>query len=397
MLFNCLKFWKGKHYKIKFIAFLESLWTFFLNLLGLLEKRAHISINKTNNEVTNFCQNYWLLNKETRNDSIFNITYLQKKEYADYHKLIDRKFSILSSNISYKNNKIEWHRDFLSNKQWKIKYYKKLYPLANVLYNDDCKVPWELSRFQHFPTMAKAYLQTGDSQYLKESVWQINDWINENPCPYGINWTCAMEVAIRACNWIWAWWAFNDSVYWTQEFNNKFLKSMWQHGWYIEHNLENKNGIKTNHYLSDIVGLLFIGIMFPQFKDAERWKNFGLKELIKCMEEMTYKDGFSFENSTAYHRLILELFTYSSILCYNNDIQLPSEFWVRLELMFEFILHIMRPDGCWPMVGDSDDGRFFILTDYYKWERFDFKYLLAIGSVIFNRNDFLEAAKGHIF
>ena len=38
------------------------------------------------------------------------------------------------------------------------------------------------------------------------------------------------------------------------------------------------------------------------------------------MEEMVYPDGVSFENSTAYHCLIMELFTYSAILCKRNDL-----------------------------------------------------------------------------
>lgn len=205
-----------------------------------------------------------------------------------------------------------------------------------------------------------------------------------------------MEVAIRACNWIWAWWAFKDDPEWTEAFDNKFLKSIWQHGWYIENNLEDKGGIRTNHYLSDIVGLLFIGIMFPHFKDAERWKKFGVQELIRCMEEMVYPDGVSFENSTAYHRLVLELFTYSAILCKRNDIVLPAPFWQRLEKMFEFIMYCMRPDGLMPMIGDSDDGRFFILADYYDWDRSDFRYLLSIGAVLFKRSDLkLMAGRAH--
>jgi hypothetical protein len=202
-----------------------------------------------------------------------------------------------------------------------------------------------------------------------------------------------MEIAIRACNWIWAYWVFRDDPAWTEDFNRKFLKSIWQHGWYIEHNIEDKGGIRTNHYLSNIVGLLFIGTMFPQFTDAGRWKAFGIRELARCMEEMVFPDGVSFENSTAYHRLVLELFAYSAILCQKNNIELPEPFWVRLEKMFEFSMHCIRPDGRMPMIGDSDDGRFFIISNYYDWDRWDFRYLLSIGAVLFDRSDFKMVAR----
>jgi len=111
------------------------------------------------------------------------------------------------------------------------------------------------------------------------------------------------------------------------------------------------------------------------------------------MEEMVYPDGVSFENSIAYHRLVLELFAYSGILCRRNEVELSEAFWVRLEKMFEFVMHYTRPDGKVPMFGDSDDGRFFIFTDYYDWDRWDHRYLLSIGAVLFERADFKAAAE----
>jgi hypothetical protein len=141
-----------------------------------------------------------------------------------------------------------------------------------------------------------------------------------------------------------------------------------------------------------VVGLLFLGLMFPGFKDAIRWKEFGVEELVRCMDEMVYFDGVNFENSTAYHRLALELFAYSAILCRRNGIELSDDFWNRLQSMFEFLMCAARPDGRMPMIGDADDGRFFILSKYYHWDRWDLRYLLSIGAVLFRRKDFKAAA-----
>lgn len=304
-------------------------------------------------------------------------------------RVINHRFSLLGTGEQYWGNNIQWNLEINSSRPWPLHYYKRISSRKPSAFNGcDIKIPWELSRFQQLMPLIKSYLLTKEYAYSKESVNQINDWINKNPPYYGVNWTCAMEVAIRVCNWMWAWWALKDTPSWTKEFTDRFLKNIWHHGWFIEHNIEDKGGIKSNHYLSDIVGLLFIGIMFPQFMDSERWKKFGIQELIRCMEEMVYPDGVSFENSTAYHRLFLELFTYSAILCKRNDIVLPAPFWQRLEKMFEFIMHGMRSDGRMPMIGDADDGRFFILADYYDWDRWDFRYLLSIGAVLFKRSDF---------
>lgn len=380
---------RGKGYRAKLDGFIRSLSALlFYKVLKLhdLKYKHSFEINK---HVTSA---NWFVSLSELKNMYSNNPERNVEALNETAKILHGKFTTLGCDLDYDGCEINWHLDPRSNFEWERKYYKRLYPVSNSSDNTDCKMPWELSRFQHLPFLIKGYLASGDDEYIEETVRQISHWIDENPLCYGINWTCAMEVAIRACNWIWAWWAFKENPAWTDEFNRKFLKSMWQHGWYIEHNLEDKGGIRTNHYLSDVAGLFFIGIMLPQFKDGRRWKEFGVKELIRCMDEMDYPDGVSFENSTGYHRLVLELFAYSAILCQRNGIELPQAFWQRLEKMFEFVMYCMRPDGHMPMIGDADDGRFFIFGDYYNWDRWDFRYLLSIGAVLFSRSDFKEIA-----
>jgi hypothetical protein len=314
------------------------------------------------------------------------ITILQSADLVIKHH-----FDILGTGLTDWGEQINWHLDVESKRVWPLHYYKRLLHNLTGIKGSDVKIPWELSRFQHLSPLVQAYHISRNGRFAKEAVQQIADWIDNNPFLYGVNWTCAMEVAIRACNWIWLWWAFKEDPTWTDEFHARFLRSIWQHGWYIDRNLEDKGGIRTNHYLSDVVGLLFLGLMFPGFKDAIKWKEFGVKELVRCMTEMVYPDGVSFENSTAYHRLALELFSYSAVLCKRNGVELPSDFWNRIEKMFEFVMCVTRPDGRMPMVGDADDGRFVIFSKYYDWDRWDFRYLLSIGAVLFRRKDFKTA------
>lgn len=386
-------FFKGRGYKTKLLATLEAVPAYCYYKLIFPHVMCNANLYERNISAKS---GKWFLEKETKDILNEFLPLPFDRENTSCGRSLSREFSLLGVNAKYEGVAIAWHKDLISGYQWKRVFYKKLYPVFNLHDDTDGKLPYEISRFQHIICLIKGFLFTENGAYAKETINQLNNWIDENPLCYGINWTCAMEVAIRACNWIWAWWAFRDNPVWTDEFNRKFLKSIWQHGWYIEHNLEDKGGIRTNHYLSDIVGLLFIGIMFPQFKDAKRWKTFGVRELVRCMDEMVYSDGVSFENSTAYHRLALEFFVYSAILCLRNGIELPQAFWQRFEKMFEFVMYCTRPDGRMPMVGDADDGRFFILSNYYDWDRWDFRYLLSIGTVLFNRSDFkLMAGKMH--
>lgn len=329
---------------------------------------------------------FWFITKDELRTS-FQVN--TKTEPAGLEYVMRHEFDFLGTGLHNWGDSINWSQDVRTGYNWPRIYYKKLLHGSLTGMNGcDVKIPWELSRFQHLTLLVKAYIVTSEEQYAAEAVDQIEQWISKNPWCYGVNWTCAMEVSIRACNWIWAWQMFRDSSFWTEEFHRRFITSICQHGQFIEDNLEDKGGIRTNHYLSDVVGLFFIGTMFPGLKQAEQWKKFGLEQIIVSMDEMVYEDGVGFENSTGYHRLVTELFLYSALLAKKNKIPLPDRFIHRLELMFEYIVYCTRPDGRVPMVGDADDGRLFIFSDHYSWDRWDFRYLLAFAEKYYNRTDF---------
>jgi len=330
---------------------------------------------------------HWFITNE---DLVKNFRKDDSVCFSDLNHVMKHEFNVLGTGFCGWGSPIVWSQDVITGYKWPKSYYKKLLHGSLTGINGcDVKVPWEISRFQHITILAKAYLLTNEEKYAGEAVEQIEQWIVQNPWCYGVNWTCAMEVSIRVCNWIWALQIFKNCSVWTDDFHLRFTKSIWQHGYFIMNNLEDKGGIRTNHYLSDVVGLFFIGTMFPEFKQAEQWKRFGLQEIISCMDEMVYKDGVGFENSTGYHRLVTELFLFSALLARKNRIVLPLEFMQRLELMFEYIQYCMRPDGKMPMVGDADDGRLFIFSDHFSWDKWDFRYLLAMGAKLFNRKDFV--------
>jgi uncharacterized heparinase superfamily protein len=255
----------------------------------------------------------------------------------------------------------------------------------------DVKIPWELSRFQYLPVLGKAYALTSDERYAAAAVQILDDWMVQNPYLFGVNWTNALEVAIRSCNWLWGNWFFATSQSWSAAFDRRVWNSLWQHGRFIRKNLEDWGRYRQNHYLANVVGLLFLGVMCPHFPDAEGWRNYALSEISRCMEEQIHPDGVDFENSIAYHRLVLEFFAYSAILCQRNGLELPAAFWQRLERMFDFVMAYMSSNGAAPHFGDSDDGRFFIFEDYFDGLGWDHRYLLSIGAVLFHRSDFKAA------
>ncbi|MCX5714233.1 MAG: alginate lyase family protein, partial [Candidatus Omnitrophica bacterium] len=303
-------------------------------------------------------------------------------------------FDLLGSGEVYLGEKINWHVDFKNSYSWEA---AKLYRDIEIPYGKaDIKVPWELSRFQHVAFLAEAYLLSGDEKYTNEFTDQVDDWINNNPPGRGVNWACAMDVAIRACNWITGYHIFKHSSLVKEEFLGKFLMSMRQHGRHIMANLEYSPFVTSNHYLSDIAGLIFIGVSFPQFEESKRWKKFAVKELIKEMDKQVYEDGCDFEASTCYHRLSLELFFFAVLAVarahsgFNGGNYLEAaqtvfgrQFMRKLFKMFDATSYLLKPNGRMPQIGDNDSGRLFTL---FPREILDHRYILALGAVFFRES-----------
>ena len=313
---------------------------------------------------------------------------------AEADRVCEHIFDLLGSGPTYLGERIDWHVDFKTGHRWDPRqYYADVRP-APYPGGYDIKVPWELSRCQHFAWIGQAYWFTEDEKYAKEFVAHVLDWIEQNPPQFGVNWACTMDMAIRMVNWLWGYYFFKDSPSLTDEFLLAFYKSLLAHGRHIIRNLEKSGDFTNNHYLSDLVGLVYLGILLPEFKEARRWREFGLQELEKEMFRQVYPDGVNFEASVSYHRLATELFLSAVLLAQLNGHAFSTAFMGRLEKMLEFVMYYTRPDGTVPLIGDSDNGRLHRLKAWAEPQRewADHRYLLAIGAVLFEQDDWGQAA-----
>ncbi len=305
------------------------------------------------------------------------------------------RFDLLGSGLTEVGPQIDWHRDFKRGYRWNPRAFSARLRYGNVI-GADVKVPWELSRFQHLATLGKAYWLTSDDRYAAEFVAQITHWMAENPPQFGVNWACTMEVAIRAFNWLWGYAFFHKAPQVTPDFRRALAGSLLAHGRHVRYNLERgADGITSNHYLADLVGLVGLGFACPVFHEAQAWREFSLAETFREIERQVHTDGGDYESSIPYHRLVAEMFLAIAILCRRNGVALPEPFSQRLQRMLDFTLAYTKPNGLAPQVGDADDGRLHILADYPGWDRRDHRHLLATGGAFFGRTDWVCAAGPH--
>jgi hypothetical protein len=306
---------------------------------------------------------------------------------------------------------IDWQLDFKSGYRWsQTTWY------ADILYGHqlgvDIKVPWELARMQHLPQLTWAYalaietpnVSPSPLAYVQEFRNQVLDFIATNPPRYGVNWHCTMDVGIRVVNWLVAYDLFQTyGAEFDPEFETEFQRSIYQHGLHIIQNLEWSPELRSNHYLANIAGLLFVAAYLPRTWETDRWLAFAVQELITEVNCQFYPDGANFEASTSYHRLSAEMVIYLTALAlglppdkqaalteYNHSrhnirpplqpspvplypsptqeqqfTPFPAWYIQRLEKMAEFTMHITKPNGHIPQIGDNDSGRFLKLQPLY--------------------------------
>lgn len=302
-------------------------------------------------------------------------------------RILNHQFSILSGTYSMGDPKlnsseyipIPWLSDPKSGHIWDSNVWYRN-SRSDLLTGTDIKIPWELSRCQHFILLGEAYNLTGDERYTKEYCNQILDWIKHNPVRYGPNWAVSMEVGIRISNWIVALLYFVKSSEMKDTFMWVLLKSIEEHGRHIMSNLENISLTTSNHYMGNIVGLYFLSILTPGLKKSKKWEAFAKRELEREILRQTFDDGWHFESSTAYHRLVTEMFLYAFLMAEYIDKPFSENYRHRLKKMIEVIGEAMKPDGMIPQIGDNDSGRFLVFRADRDPDSLNIKYLFELAN-----------------
>lgn len=253
-----------------------------------------------------------------------------------------------------------WNRDFISGQSWP----QVDAALIRTVRQDgsDVKVPWELSRLQFLPVLAKAYRLTSEERYRDGAKDLLADWIVKNPFGVGVNWSIAMEVALRAISIC----LTLDLLSPLREDEQPWLRgathSLWQHYWYIIGHPEFSHFGRSNHHLSNIVGLLCLAT-FLDGREMKRRRAHYQKLVEQEISHQTYADGGDFEASTGYHILVTQMFTCALLLTRAAGAVPDPAFVERLRKMHRFAAALADDAGRIPHIGDCDDGRVELLVD----------------------------------
>ena len=313
----------------------------------------------------------------------------EREIVAAANRIADGTFDLLGLRELKLGKKIDWHLEPISGKRTPLLHWSQLNYLDATLAGDK-KITWELNRQQYFLTLGRAYWLTGDERHAEVFVSHVTSWMDENPPKLGINWASSLEIAFRSISWVWALQFFKESPSLTTDLRLRMQKFLYLNALHLETYLSTYFSPNT-HLTGEALGLFYLGLLLPEFKDAERWRDLGLEILVSQLPRHVKPDGVYFEQSSYYHRYTADFYIHLAILLRLNGISPPPELEPKLELLLDHLMYITRPDGATPFFGDDDGGRLVTLDNH---PANDFRSVLSTGAVLFNRPDYKFVAGG---
>jgi hypothetical protein len=247
----------------------------------------------------------------------------------------------------------------------------------------DLKFILEPSRFLFVYPLARAYAISGDERFADAFWTSIEDWALNNPPMSGPLWICGQESSLRIMAWTFALYAFIASSSTTAQRVALLVSMIGAHAWRTAQTLGYARSQRSNHLISEAVGLWTAGTLFPELNDALEWRQLGAKILREAVLDQITPEGVFLQNSFNYQRMVLQQVLWVIRLAAISETKLDTQIHERSVAGFQFISQFVdKSSGQMPNYGSNDGSHILPLAicDYS-----DFRPLLRMGECVLNR------------
>jgi uncharacterized heparinase superfamily protein len=308
---------------------------------------------------------------------------------ASADALLKRQFNLLGYRTLWFGDPIDWHLDPVRGRRAPLLPWSVL-DTGDEEALGDTRLVWELNRHQWLVRLAQAYTVTSDQRYADSAARAINAWLDANPPGVGVNWASSVEVSLRMISWCWTLMLLRASSVVTGAWVQRLLAAIWLHATHVRRYLSYYCSRNTD-LTGEALGLFYVSTLFPEFRDAERWREVATRTLVAESDAQVCRDGVHFEQSTCYHRYSADTYLHFLLLAERNGITIPDQVHDRVRQMVEFLVAVRQNDGAIPAIGDDDGGSLLPLTDRLAA---DGRGRFAVAAALFRRRDFVWAAGG---
>jgi hypothetical protein len=271
----------------------------------------------------------------------------------------------------------DWHKDPISGiKLDSRKHWSEISDEGGV----DIKFVWEASRFSMVYTLVRAYAATRDEKFA-EAFWElVQSWAESNPPNTGPNWMDGQEAALRLMAWTFGFYAFLESPSSTPERIAQFTVMVAAHAERIDKNIDYAISTHSNHTISEAFGLWLVGLLFPELKDAEKYRGLGNRLLEQEAAAQIFPDGSYSMYSLNYHRFVLHLYLCVIRLAELDQSPVSSLIHDRVSASINFLSQLIDPaTGQMPLYGSNDGALVLPLNNC---DFTDYRPLLQLGSYL---------------
>lgn len=246
----------------------------------------------------------------------------------------------------------------------------------------DLKFILEPSRFLFVYPLARAYVLTRDERF-PHAFWNaIEDWARSSTPMSGPLWICGQESSLRILAWSFALHVFLDSPATTGERFALLVSMVAAHAWRTAQTLGYARSQRSNHLISEAVGLWTAGTLYPELKDSAAWQKLGAQLLHEAVFDQITSEGVSLQHSFNYQRMVLQLLLWTLRLAEIHSAQLEDGIRARATSAFNFLHPWVDPtSGHVPNYGSNDGSLILPLAscDYG-----DYRPLLQLGAAVLN-------------
>ena len=287
-----------------------------------------------------------------------------------------------------------WNRDPKTGIEAPLRF-GKLFDYRDSMRVGNIKYLWEPNRHLHLVTLAQAYALSGERVHFDALADQLESWFDACPCPIGVNWSSALEPAMRLVNWSLAWrflGGIGSPAFTTERgmrLRERWLLAVFQHVQFVR-GFYSRYSSANNHVIGEATGVWIGTLTWPYWPQFRRWNTQARAILQAEALAQNAPDGVNREQSTSYQQFELDLLLLALLAGRAGGCPFPAAFDARLESMLEYVASVMDAGGHVPTIGDSDDGAVVSLAQGGPFCRF--RSVLATGAVLFGRGDFKAKA-----
>lgn len=228
---------------------------------------------------------------------------------------------------------------------------------------EDIKWTWEPARFAWGIQLGRAAYLTGNVHYA-EAFWQeLRNFWSANPLNLGPNWSSAQEIALRLVSVCLAG-RMCEAVQPSSPVDRDLLSRLVaSHAARLPLTLSYAEAQNNNHLLSESAGLYTAGVLLSEHPQAAHWRAQGWEGFNRGLQSQIATDGSYTQNSTSYHRLMLQLGLWMNLLATSQGERLPDSTLARLAAATSWLLDLVDPDtGSTPNLGPNDGAYLFPLA-----------------------------------